>query len=330
MTAACGRSGAHRHALFACVAALALLAGCASPGKPGAGSGATSPAVVQSVSPASATPQPTPRALPALPAEPSSAATPDGTSLGATTPGVPSRPPVGAGPGGYYLDDGPGEVAPAVLLAVPDAQPSAEPLHRFANRPYTVFGREYLPMVSVTSHRERGMASWYGRRFHGRPTASGEPYDMYGMTAAHPTLPIPSYVRVTNVQNGRSVVVRVNDRGPFLHNRVIDLSYTAALKLDFVRAGSTLVEVDLVPAGEGETADANYLQLGAFSARDRAEAATTRFRREFRWLTVPIGIVAEGGLFKVQAGPWPSREQAMRAADRIADVLTTRPLSVTR
>jgi rare lipoprotein A len=267
----------------------------------------------------------------------------------------PSQPPVGAGPGGYYLDDGPGDLPPQALLAVPDAQPAAEPLHRFANRPYVVFGREYLPMTHVTAHRERGMASWYGRRFHGRPTSSGEPYDMYGMTAAHPTLPIPSYVRVTNVHNGRSVVVRINDRGPFLHDRVIDLSYTAALKLDYVRAGSTLVDIELVgpqdaepdagpvavrspgagsaPARSATDASAragNYLQLAAFSTRERADAAIARFRREFRWLNVPIAIISESGLFKVQAGPWSNREQAMQAADRIADVLATRPISVTR
>lgn len=148
--------------------------------------------------------------------------------------------------GAYYQDDGPGDSPPANLAAIPDAVPKPEPLHPWANRPYTVLGRDYVPRVDISSLRERGMASWYGRKFHGKPTSSGERYDMYGMTAAHPTLPIPSYVRVTNPRNGRSVVVRVNDRGPFLNQRVIDLSYTAAWKLGFVEAGSTEVVVDLL------------------------------------------------------------------------------------
>ena len=124
-------------------------------------------------------------------------------------------------------------------------------------------------MSQLEPFRERGMASWYGRRYHGQPTASGEPYDMYAMTAAHPTLPIPSYARVTNVANGRSVVVRVNDRGPFLQNRVIDLSYTAAAKLGYVEAGSAEVEVDLITQFDGATktlASADAASRGAAAA----------------------------------------------------------------
>src|SRR5690606_17508564 len=134
---------------------------------------------------------------------------------------TPARPASKRG-GGYYLDDGPGddEPAPEVLAATPDAVPRAEPLHRFANRPYTVLGKNYTPMKTRDSYRTTGIASWYGKKFHGQKTSSGEVYDMYAMTAAHPTLPIPSYARVTNPANGRSVVVRVNDRGPFLHNRI--------------------------------------------------------------------------------------------------------------
>lgn len=153
--------------------------------------------------------------------------------------------------GGYYKDDGPGEAMPENLAATPDAVPRLEPLHRFANNPYTVLGRDYVPMRAITPYRATGIASWYGRRYHGKKTSSGEPYDMYGMTAAHPTLPIPSYVRVTHVTNGRSVIVRVNDRGPFHEDRLIDLSYTAAWKLGFVEKGSTRVEVETVFAGRG-------------------------------------------------------------------------------
>src|SRR5512137_2349942 len=166
----------------------------------------------------------------------------------ATVPAAPGAPSVAPPPGSskYYLDDGPGDKAPANLDAIPDAVPRPEPLHRFANRPYSVFGREYVPATSLRPYRERGVASWYGRKFHGQKTSSGETYDMYAMTAAHPTLPLPSYARVTNVATGRSVVVRVNDRGPFLHDRVIDLSFAAASKLGIAQKGSGEVEVEAV------------------------------------------------------------------------------------
>lgn len=160
----------------------------------------------------------------------------------------PAAPPQQGG--GYYKDDGPGLNPPADLAGIPDAQPRAEPLHRFANRPYKALGRTYTPLPAGQNYKASGGASWYGRRYHGNPTSSGEPYDMYAMTAAHPILPIPSYVRVTNPANGRSVVVRVNDRGPFFEGRIIDLSYTAAWKLDLLR-GVAPVEVELLdPAAE--------------------------------------------------------------------------------
>ena len=154
--------------------------------------------------------------------------------------GVPKRG------GGYYKDDGPGDNPPANLDDIPDAQPRAEALHRFANRPYNVFGENYVPATAVQPFRQLGRASWYGRRFHGKPTSSGEPYDMYGMTAAHPTLPIPSYARVTHRASGRSVVVRINDRGPFHKGRIIDLSYAAAHRLGYVNVGSAEVEVEAI------------------------------------------------------------------------------------
>jgi rare lipoprotein A len=151
--------------------------------------------------------------------------------------------------GGYYKDDGPHANPPANLERVPDAVPKSEPLHRFANRPYTAMGTSYTPMTSVQPFRQRGLASWYGKRYHGQKTSSGEVYDMYQMTAAHPTLPIPSYARVTNVKNGRSVVVRINDRGPFRSNRIIDLSYVAAYKLGYIQAGEATVEVESIVPG---------------------------------------------------------------------------------
>jgi rare lipoprotein A len=164
---------------------------------------------------------------------------------------APSKP---SGSGGYYLDDGPGADAakntPAYLDSIPDAVPRAEKFHSGANKPYTVFGRSYAPVVNNDTFRQTGVASWYGRKFHGNMTSIGEIYDMYAMTAAHPTLPLPSYVRVTNPANARSVVVRVNDRGPFHSDRIIDLSYAAAHRLDIARRGSGQVTVERVFAGD--------------------------------------------------------------------------------
>src|SRR5690606_11075038 len=156
----------------------------------------------------------------------------------------------GASGGGYYLDDGPGGAEPTDVSLIADAVPRDEPIRLANSRPYEVFGTRYVPMRARTPYRETGIASWYGRRFHGKPTASGEPYDMYAMTAAHRTLPLPSYVRVTNLSNGRSVIVRVNDRGPFMKNRLIDLSWTAAKKLGFIELGHARVRVELVLPGE--------------------------------------------------------------------------------
>ena len=156
-----------------------------------------------------------------------------------------AAPPLGK----YYLDDGPGLNPPANLDGVPDAVPRLEPLHRAANRPYAVLGRAYVPATTLKPYQERGIASWYGRKFHGQKTSIGETYDMYGMTAAHPTLPLPSYARVTSVASGKSVVVRVNDRGPFLHGRLIDLSYAAAHRLGIAQNGSGEVDVEAILPG---------------------------------------------------------------------------------
>ena len=152
------------------------------------------------------------------------------------------------GSGGYLAGDGPDDHPPANLDATPDAVPVPEPLHRYANRPYAALDKTYTPITKPGNFKQRGIASWYGKKFNGQRTASGEKYDMYAMTAAHPTLPIPSYARVTNVATGKSVVVRINDRGPFLHDRVIDLSYTAAHKLGIVGKGSSEVEIESVTA----------------------------------------------------------------------------------
>ncbi len=159
----------------------------------------------------------------------------------ASTPAITQPEPTA---GAYLAGDGPGAEVPANLNDIPDAVPKVEPLHRYANRQYTALGKTYTPLEATGSYQEKGIASWYGKKFHGQRTSIGEVYDMYGMTAAHPTLPVPSYARITNVATRKSVVVRVNDRGPFLHDRIIDLSYTAAYKLGIIGNGSAEVEVE--------------------------------------------------------------------------------------
>lgn len=170
------------------------------------------------------------------------------------SPGILSQPGVAGHArkgGGYYLDDGPGDNPPADLASVADAVPRPEPFRKENMRPYVALGKTYTPMTDLGKYKERGIASWYGRRYHGQKTASGELYDMYGMTAAHPVLPLPSYARVTNIRTGTSVVVRINDRGPFLSDRLIDLSYTAAYKLGVLGGGSALVEVESILPDKG-------------------------------------------------------------------------------
>jgi len=151
--------------------------------------------------------------------------------------------------GGYYKDDGPGDEIPDNLDSIPNAVPRVEPLHKAAARPYTVFGKSYVPQTRIQTFRQEGVASWYGKKFHGQKTSIGETYDMFAMTAAHPTLALPSYVRVSNPKNGKSVVLRVNDRGPFHAGRVIDLSYVAAHKLGYIESGSAPVIVESIVPG---------------------------------------------------------------------------------
>lgn len=185
----------------------------------------------------------------------------------------PSLPPAGSGRGGYYQDDGPGDQEPEGLLATPDAVPRVEPYAKRGNRPYVVFGKSYTPFLDERPFRQRGRGSWYGKKFHGQRTSSGEPYDMYKMTAAHPTLPIPSYARVTNVANGRQVIVRVNDRGPFHASRIMDLSYTAALKLGYLQQGSAELEVERLLPDEIERMSANQPAASVAAQEVQRDAA---------------------------------------------------------
>lgn len=250
---------------------------------------------------------------------------------------APAPAPAPSTKGGYYLDDGPGDRKPEDFAAIPDAEPRAEALHRWANRPYTVFGRDYVPLATLQPFRQRGRASWYGRRFHGQKTASGEVYDMYAMTAAHTTLPIPSYVRVTHTGNGRSVVVRVNDRGPFHPGRIIDLSYAAAAKLGFVHAGSAEVEVETLLAegaqeGAAEAAEARgvYVQVGAFSTRENAEGLRTRLAQELAGLQDAARLLLTGNLWRLQLGPYRTLDDARSVAERIEAHLRVKPLVIAR
>jgi rare lipoprotein A len=248
-------------------------------------------------------------------------------ALGLALAGCGSTPPAKqAKSGGYYLDDGPEANPPPDLDTVPDAVPREEPLHRFANRTYVVLGNTYTPQTERRAYSEEGLASWYGRRFHGRKTASGEPYDMYAMTAAHPTLPIPSYARVTALDNGKSVVVRINDRGPFHSTRVIDLSYTAAHKLGYLKQGSTRVRVEsLDPAATASPVQATrnrvYLQLGAFSNAENAQKLRDRLTRELQIDPSRTHLVLDDSLHRVQLGPYPSDEAAHADRERVRERL---------
>ena len=271
--------------------------------------------------------------------------------------GCASKPPSpssgSARSGAFYKDDGPPSSLPGDLDRIPDAQPRDEPLHRFANRPYNVFGVNYTPMTLHAPLVQRGIASWYGRKFHGQKTAIGETYDMLAMTAAHPTAPIPSYARVTNPRNNRSVVVRVNDRGPFHVGRIVDLSYAAAHRIGIAQAGSGEVIFELllpplfsstsssVAAASATSAPPARAPVSALSddSRVSAQAPSAQLVRGERQFFVQLGafgnfanaqafqslvgndlgstpIVRQvAGLFRVQLGPYASDAEARAARD---------------
>ncbi len=305
--------------------------------------------------------------------------------------------------------DGAEASPPPDLARVPDAEPKLEPIRSGGpNKPYAVLGRDYTPIMKDAPFTERGIASWYGRKFHGRRTASGEVYNMYAMTAAHPTLPIPSYARVRNPANGREVVLRINDRGPFHPGRIVDLSYTAALKLDLlrgvgpvelqritfddIRSGAWRREGEPVRLAEGNSvatlpppvftaapavpepvvavvavvavapvlaaqvtapastpaveaspvADAPaaraftkpargfWVQLGAFAQRDGAEGFHKRVSSEADWLAPLLAVFSDASVFRLQAGPYPSRDEARGVAERVRVALQLVPVIVER
>lgn len=268
-----------------------------------------------------------------------------------------------SGKGGYYLDDGPGDNPPADIDSIPDAQLKTEtPLDR-PNRPYSALGKKYVPMTSYAPYVQEGVASWYGRRYHGKKTSSGEIYDMYAMTGAHPTLPIPSYVRVTNPANKRSVIVRINDRGPFKHNRLIDLSYAAAYKLRLVGQGSGHVQVEWIdtspealrkmnatqtaasepveitpvvykvpeptaikPASKNIMNDDTatyYVQVGAFKNEANGELMQKKIMGLDLAGDAAVTNVYNDGLYRVKLGPFGSRQEANASAVKIRKQLNT-------
>lgn len=273
----------------------------------------------------------------AVKAPPEEDAAPAAAAPPAEKPAAPE--PAAPRDGKYYKDDGPPAVDAVDWRAVADATPEFEPIPARYNRPYEVFGVKYIPFTDYTRYLKRGTASWYGRRYHGRQTSTGEVYDMYGMTAAHTVLPIPSYARVTRVDDGRSIVVRINDRGPFLDERLIDLSYVAARKLGVVASGTAEVIVEaILPPVPPSAAPARrqaaepaaaplapadgpglYLQLGAYSS-----AANARSRADA--IVLPAGLAPGGlrlragadGLHRVLLGPYASKAIAARDRELLA------------
>ncbi|HZF24632.1 MAG TPA: septal ring lytic transglycosylase RlpA family protein [Steroidobacteraceae bacterium] len=235
---------------------------------------------------------------------------------------------------------------PADVTKIPDAVPRVEPRSRSGNPPfYEVDGRRYFVLGSSDGYLERGVASWYGPDFHGGRTATGETYDMYAMTAAHKTLPLPCFVQVTNLRNGQSVVVRVNDRGPFVANRLIDLSYSAAVRLGMIRDGTALVEVRSV-AGPGAGAavttasgtssplpaaavapapaapvDTLYIQAGAFSDPANSERLLQKLRAAgIGPAFVRNDQVSGKALYRVRVGPVPSVAEFDRLVEELKGI----------
>ncbi len=221
-------------------------------------------------------------------------------------------------------------VVPPGLEQLPDPEPRWEPLSRSGNRsPYMVFGETYHLIPTAAGYREQGIASWYGQKFDGRATASGEPYDMFQLTAAHRKLPLPTYARVTNLENGRSTIVKINDRGPFHADRIIDLSYGAAVKLGFAEAGVTRVEVEAItldgpplrldaPILASTLTEGNgaiWLQAGAFGNPEAAAALKQRLaavigeRSDAARVQLLLGADA---LTRVRVGPLPDLIEASR------------------
>ena len=223
--------------------------------------------------------------------------------------------------GGYYQDDGPHRRPAVDVSTIPDAIPRAEARSPGGNKPYRVFSKMYYPLKESGDYRERGIASWYGKKFHGKKTSNGETYDMYSMTAAHTTLPLPSYVRVRNLNNGRSVTVRVNDRGPFLENRLIDLSYAAAARLGIIGSGTGLVEVVSLTPGATEPPDSPMVTTArAGESARNAEAVSSARATPTAATPMALPLAAEDAVaprLYLQVGAFVSQENAEQLRQRL-------------
>jgi rare lipoprotein A len=225
--------------------------------------------------------------------------------------------------GAYYLDDGPEEVIPENLSSIPNAIPKKEPLNKFSNRPYKVFGKTYYPMTSLKPYTATGYATWYGKKYHGNKTSIGEVYDMYKMTAAHKTLPLPCYVKVTNLKNDKTVIVRVNDRGPFVKDRIIDLSYAAANRLEIIEKGSELVKVELIDLDEKvKVSKINkqiYIQAGLFSDEKNANNLINKIKKLGTVTNENIKKIKNEDQFQVLIGPFKNLPYAKIKKDELSD-----------
>ncbi|MBT8048449.1 MAG: septal ring lytic transglycosylase RlpA family protein [Xanthomonadales bacterium] len=239
------------------------------------------------------------------------------------------------------LVDGP-SLADIKAADVADAVPKDEPLARYGNHsPYEVFGKKYTVLRSSEGYHEQGIASWYGSKFHGRRTSSGEPYDMHLATAAHKSLPLPTYAEVTNLDNGKKVIVKINDRGPFKHGRLIDMSYGAALRLGMTGTGTARVDVRVIDVDQeapalayaetGAVVDSNgtgtWLQAGAYGDRDGAERLAGQLKRAS---LNPVSIHDAGDLFRVWLGPYKSQAEIESVISRVIELGFERPHKVRR
>ena len=220
------------------------------------------------------------------------------------------------------------------LSNVKNAVPRFEPYSKAGNDPYRVFGKTYVPLRTAQGFEQRGIASWYGKKFHGKPTSNGERYDMYAMTAAHKTLPLPSYVSVTNLKNNKMVIVRVNDRGPFVGDRIIDLSYAAASKLDLVQAGTGPVLVRaMLPDGSAYDklpGQEHYLAAGTFSNKDNA----TKLRNKLRSVGFDDALIKQKRtsgrtLYQVRIGPVDVSDNIDNLIRKVGRYLSEEPIIVT-
>ena len=241
--------------------------------------------------------------------------------------------------GSYFQNDGPPKVSPDPGT-IPDVIPRSEPLSRIGNKPYEVFGIKYKPLKRIsTGYIERGDASWYGRQFHGRKTSNGDIYDMFAMTAAHKTLPLPTYVRVHNLLNSKTIIVRVNDRGPFLGGRILDLSYMAALKLDMIKDGAVPIKLEVAGPPKNERSKAKkekkslndlvYLQAGSFRLYQNAVSLKRKLSEAgVRPVKVVEKKLKKQKFYRVHVGPIQKSEALKDKSYIVKNIIGIMPILV--